>query len=175
MTVNTTERYSILRHKFENLPASPTSIDITFYGVLEMKQYSGGVADGQFQTNGTPAADTRLTAKVEIMSHANVYYLNRSLAPINGCVGFTLDPIPFSIVEGDILTITLDNQDLVQYSGDVSGNPVTCPFDSVAYLSQWVGFTYIHDNLIWHRGKGVRAAKFRGFVENIYNVQKAEK
>ena len=174
-TVVTTKRYSVLRYRFENLPATPSALTLSIFGVLETKQYTGGTNDGAYlQTGGTPAADARLTAKLELMSSATVYYLNRSASPINGCVGFQYN-LALSVIEGDVLTITLDNQDLTQFTGDVSGVAVVCPQDSVAYLSQWVGFSFSHAGTLWNRGVGVRDAKFRSYTENVYGVTKAEK
>ena len=176
MTVNTTKRYSVIRYKFENLPDSPLSIDMTFFGVVERRNYTGGtLVDGVIYEGGSPSAGNLMVVSMELTSSSTKRYLNYvNGTPIAGCVGFQYTTA-ITVYEGDVLTITMDNVDNIMYTGDVSGNPVTCPRDGKTYLSQWVGFAYTHANKVWQRGVGVRNAKFRGYTENVYGTQQAEK
>ncbi len=157
------------QYQFVGLPSSSANVAFRFRGCVELALYTGGTNDGAFfQTGGTPTTTLELTAKLEISSPVQVYYLNRSAAPPTNLVALDYSKV-LTVNEGAIMSLTLDNVDLVQYASDASNQPISVPPFGYFY-SQFMVASFTHPNDLRTIGGGPRGAVWSGFEEAIFGV-----
>jgi hypothetical protein len=103
------------------------NVELRFRGLVELKTYSGGLAQGYFRTGGSDNGDGYNVYYLEVSDPYQVYYLNDGVSNIYYC--FPLDYTATVPMQGGA-TVTLyatakDNLEIVNI--DSNGIPITIP------------------------------------------------
>ena len=155
-------------------PARVYTLTLRIRGVFGQKTYTGGVDILKYvNVGGSPAADNQDVVSLHISNPDTMYYLNKGNSAIDYNTAYDY-LLTIQAVGNATLTLNINNQDNVQWKGDVNGNYIDVP-GLGTYQGIFVQLTTEPSEpiveYITRTGAGSRGWLWSGFIDNVYAKQ----